>query len=175
MYRSRKQEEKPFEIRKEKIMSRKKIVNVNDPYRKYKNQEPVVEMFINKIMWDGKKDLAISIFNEALETAGQKLGCSPKEALEKAIHNVRPLVEVKSRRVGGATYQVPIEVTDKRALQLSIRWIVGFARAKSGSTMSERLAGEFILAARNEGAAVKKKEDTHRMADANKAFAHYRF
>ncbi len=135
----------------------------------------VIEMLVNKIMWGGKKSIAYRICYDALDLAGDKLNCSPQQALDKALSNVKPVLEVKSRRVGGATYQVPVEVSRKRSIVLGIRWLVGFARAKEGKAMNERLAGEIISAARREGAAVKKREDTHKMAEANKAFAHYRW
>lgn len=140
---------------------------------KYKSEE--VEMLASKIMWSGKKTLAYRICYDALDIASQKLQCGPSEALSKALKNVKPLLEVKSRRVGGATYQVPVEVSWKRSTVLGIRWIVGFARAKKGKSMCERLAGEIISAVKGEGSAVKKREDTHKMAEANKAFAHYRW
>jgi len=134
-----------------------------------------VKMLIAKVMWDGKKSLASQIVYEAMEQAGRQLKAEPLEALEKAISNVRPVLEVKSRRVGGATYQVPVEVSQRRGLVLAVRWIVGISRSKKGRPMATRMADEFVAAARGEGAAVKKKEETHRMAEANKAFAHYRW
>jgi small subunit ribosomal protein S7 len=140
---------------------------------RYGNQS--VEMLINKVMWSGKKTVAYHICYTALEKAASKLNCSPAEALERALKNVKPVLEVKSRRVGGATYQVPVEVSWRRSTVLGIRWLVGYARDKKGKSMSEKLASEIIQAARGEGAAVKKREDTHKMAEANKAFAHYRW
>lgn len=156
-------------------MSRKKRVRSNKTIKDVKYSSEVIEMLVNKIMWDGKKNLAYDICYTALEKAAGKLNCTPPEALEKALGNVKPLLEVKSRRVGGATYQVPVEVSWRRSTVLGIRWLVEFARGKKGKSMCERLAGEIISAAHREGAAVKKREDTHKMAEANKAFAHYRW
>ena len=157
-------------------MSRKKRYSDSRIIKKdARFQSQAVEMLISKIMWDGKKSLASDIVYSAMEKAGQRLKAEPLEALDKALGNVRPLLEVKSRRVGGATYQVPVEVNHRRGLVLSIRWLVDTARNKTGKSMADRLADEFFSAARGEGTAVKKKEDTHKMAEANKAFAHYRW
>ena len=136
---------------------------------------PLVTKFINGVMWDGKKSTAEQIFYSALEQLGQKAGDEPLKVFKRAIDNVRPTVEVKSRRVGGSTYQVPIEVHQERRGALAIRWIVQYARQRGEKTMTDRLAGELLDAANNRGNAVKKKEDTHRMAEANKAFAHYKW
>ncbi|MGB8509944.1 MAG: 30S ribosomal protein S7 [Pyrinomonadaceae bacterium] len=136
---------------------------------------PLVTKFINGLMWDGKKSIAEGIFYRALDRIGERAGEDPIKLFKKAIENVRPTVEVKSRRVGGSTYQVPIEVAQERRGSLAIRWIVGAARARGEKTMMDRLAGELLDASNNRGNAVKKKEDTHRMADANKAFAHYKW
>jgi small subunit ribosomal protein S7 len=135
----------------------------------------LLERLINKVMWDGKKTVATRICKDALDIVAKKLNCSQEEALEQALDKVKPILEVKSKRVGGATYQVPIEITQQRAVQLAIRWLVDFARAKSGKSMTERLASEMLQAIKGEGSAIKKREDTHRMAEANKAFAHYRW
>jgi len=134
-----------------------------------------VAKFINILMMHGKKSVAEKIVYGALEQAVEKLSGEPVEVLTKALDNVRPMVEVKSRRVGGATYQVPIEVRAVRRTALAMRWIVDAARKRGEKSMQRRLAGELMDAAERKGAAVKKKEDTHRMADANKAFAHYRW
>ncbi|MGB9868118.1 MAG: 30S ribosomal protein S7 [Bacillota bacterium] len=131
--------------------------------------------FINKIMWDGKKSLAQSIFYQAMDIVREKTGKDPLEVLDKAVKNVAPMLEVRPRRVGGATYQVPMEVRPERRNSLAIRWIVEYARQRSERGMVARLAAEIMDAANNTGGAVKKKEDTHRMAEANKAFAHYRW
>ncbi len=135
----------------------------------------VVTKFINKVMLDGKKSIAQKIFYKALERIEEKIQEKGIEVFEKAIENVKPLMEVRSRRVGGATYQVPMEVRPVRQQSLAIRWIVDAARKRSERTMIEKLAGELIDAANERGAAFKKKEDTHKMAEANKAFAHYRW
>ena len=135
----------------------------------------LISKLINKILLKGKKMVAERIVYDALEKAGEKLKCSPPEALEKALANVRPILEVKSRRVGGATYQVPVEVSSDRALSLALRWLVLYSRARKGVPMSEKLASEIMAAVKREGSSVKKKEDTHKMAEANRAFAHYRW
>ncbi len=138
-------------------------------------QSSTVTKFINNLMLDGKKSVAERIFYTAIEILEKRSGESGLEAFEKALNNAKPALEVKSRRVGGATYQVPIEVRPDRRTALATRWLIGFARARSEKTMAERLAGEFLAASRSEGNTIKKKEDTHRMAEANKAFAHYRW
>lgn len=134
-----------------------------------------ITKFVNMIMLDGKKAVAERIVYGALEEIQNKSGKDPLEVFTNALNNVRPLVEVKSRRVGGANYQVPVEVRAERRLTLGIRWMVNYSRLRSERTMEERLAGELMDAFNNTGAAVKKKEDTHKMAEANKAFAHYRW
>ena len=131
--------------------------------------------FINMVMVDGKKSVAERILYGALDSVTDKRGGEPLELLETALENVRPLVEVKSRRVGGATYQVPVEVRPNRRNSLAMRWLIDASRKRSEKSMAKRLAGELLDAAENKGAAVKKKEDTHRMAEANKAFSHYRW
>ena len=138
-------------------------------------QSPAVTKFINNLIFDGKKSVAERIFYDAIEIVEKRSGESGLEAFEKALSNAKPALEVKSRRVGGATYQVPIEVRPERRTALATRWLIGFARARSEKSMAERLAGEFLAASRSEGNTIKKKEDTHRMAEANKAFAHYRW
>ncbi|HEY9720468.1 MAG TPA: 30S ribosomal protein S7 [Oscillatoriaceae cyanobacterium] len=135
----------------------------------------LVTRFINTMMIQGKKSLAESIFYGALENAAGRAGKEPIEVFQKAVQNVRPLIEVKPRRVGGATYQVPVEVKAERGMALAIRWLIANSRKRSGRSMVEKLAGEFSDAANGVGASVKKKEDTHKMAEANKAFAHYRW
>ena len=136
---------------------------------------PLVTKFISGIMLGGKKSTAEGIFYKALAQMGDKTGEEPLKLFKRAIDNVRPTVEVKTRRVGGANYQVPIEVAQERRGSLAIRWIVAAARARNEKTMTDRLAGELIDAVNNRGNAVKKREDTHRMAEANKAFAHYKW
>ncbi|MBQ9882492.1 MAG: 30S ribosomal protein S7 [Synergistes sp.] len=134
-----------------------------------------ITKFINCLMLDGKKSTAEKILYGALNLAGSRLNLEPAEVFEKAMSNVRPLVEVRPRRVGGATYQVPVEVKPDRAQALAIRWIISYSRARKGIPMVERLAREFGDACKGEGGSVKKREDTHRMAEANRAFAHYRW
>ncbi len=135
----------------------------------------VLSKFINNLMYDGKKSVAEKIVYGALDNIQAKMRRDPLEVFHEAIDNVKPQVEVRSRRVGGATYQVPVEVRPERRQALAIRWIIQAARARGENTMMERLANELMEAANNRGAAVKKKEDTHRMAEANRAFAHYRW
>ncbi|NMA62335.1 MAG: 30S ribosomal protein S7 [Firmicutes bacterium] len=135
----------------------------------------LVTKFINALMLDGKRGIAESIMYGALEIAEEKTGTEAMEILDQAMNNVMPVVEVKPRRVGGATYQVPVEVRADRRQALALRWLVQYARLRGEHTMTERLAAELMDAANNQGGAVRKKEDTHRMAEANKAFAHYRW
>jgi len=139
----------------------------------YKNR--VITKFINQIMLDGKKSTAETICYNAFDIIREKTGKDPVEVFETALKNVMPVLEVKARRVGGANYQVPIEVRADRRQTLGLRWIVAYARKRSEKTMEERLAGELMDAANNTGGAIKKKEDTHKMAEANKAFAHFRW
>ncbi|MYA32083.1 MAG: 30S ribosomal protein S7 [Gemmatimonadales bacterium] len=134
-----------------------------------------VTKFINMLMLDGKKSLAEQIFYDAMQNIEMKTGQPAMNVFRQALQNAKPILEVRSRRVGGATYQVPMEVSYRRRDSLARRWLVQYSRARSGKTMSQRLAGELLDAARGDGGAVRKKEDVHRMADANKAFAHYRW
>ena len=135
----------------------------------------MVAKFINNLMKKGKKSLAEKIFYESInKIKGQAKVDDGIELFKKAIDNVSPVLEVKSKRIGGATYQVPMDVSDSRRLALAMRWIISYAKARKGQTMADRLAAEFIAAANNDGPSVKKKEDTHRMAEANKAFSHFR-
>ncbi|AGJ56696.1 30S ribosomal protein S7 [Streptomyces sp. NPDC102402] len=136
---------------------------------------PLVTSLINKILLDGKRSTAERIVYGAMEGLREKTGADPVITLKRALENVKPSLEVKSRRVGGATYQVPIEVKPGRAATLSLRWIVGYSRARREKTMTERLMNELLDASNGLGAAVKKREDTHKMAESNKAFAHYRW
>jgi small subunit ribosomal protein S7 len=135
----------------------------------------LVTKFINGMMWEGKKSVAEEIFYGAMEKIGEKTGEEPLKIFKKAVDTVAPTLEVKSRRIGGATYQVPLEVTKDRRNTLAIRWIVSNARGRSEKTMRDRLVGELLDSTSGRGGAVKKKDDVHRMAEANKAFAHYRF
>lgn len=136
---------------------------------------PAITKFINCLMLSGKKSTAERIFYGALDLAGSRLNVEPAEVFEKAMTNVSPLVEVRARRVGGATYQVPVEVRPERAEALAIRWIINYSRSRKGMPMVERLAREFTESCKGESGSVKKKEDVHRMAEANRAFAHYRW
>lgn len=148
-----------------------KRVNLPDP----KHNDLVMTKFINCLMYDGKKSIAEKIFYDALDVLATKSQKNPLEAFNEALENVKPAVEVKARRMGGSTYQVPIEVRGERATALAIRWIVGLARKRNEKTMTERLANEMLDALNGRGSAVKKREDTHKMAEANRAFAHYRW
>ena len=136
---------------------------------------PLVSQLVSKILLDGKKTTAQSIVYGALEGTRAKTGVDPVQTLKKALDNIRPAVEVKSRRVGGATYQVPVEVKPARATTLAMRWLVGYSRQRREKTMTERLMNELLDASNGLGASVKKREDTHKMAEANRAFAHYRW
>ena len=135
----------------------------------------LVTQFINKVLWQGKKDNARRIVYDALELVEKRAGQDPLTVLKKAVDNVRPAVEVRSRRVGGSAYQVPVEVRPRRANTLAVRWIVDFARKRREKTMTERLANEILDASSRQGSAFKRKEDVHKMAESNKAFAHYRW
>ena len=136
---------------------------------------PVVSQLVSKILWNGKKTVAQNIVYTAMEGTRTKTGVDPVQTLKRALDNVRPSLEVKSRRVGGATYQVPVEVKPGRATTLAMRWLVSFSRQRREKTMAERLMNEILDASNGLGAAVKRREDTHKMAEANKAFAHYRW
>ncbi len=135
----------------------------------------LVTRFINKLMYDGQRGSAQDIIYDAFNIIKEKTGKEPDEIFETAVNNAAPVLEVKARRVGGATYQVPVEVSSHRKNILAIRWIINFARGRSEKTMAQRLAGELMEAASGTGSTIKKKEDTHKMAEANKAFAHYRW
>jgi small subunit ribosomal protein S7 len=134
-----------------------------------------VSKFVNALMYDGKKSLAEGIFYDAMQLVEQRTGQPADVVFKQALNNVKPVLEVKSRRVGGATYQVPVEVRPERRTALAMRWLIGSARSRGEKTMADRLAAEVLAASRNEGTTIKKKDDTHRMAEANKAFAHYRW
>jgi len=138
-------------------------------------KDKTVSMFINKIMQRGKKSLAERIVYSSFDIVKEKTGKDPLEVFKAALNNVKPAVETKSRRIGGANYQVPVEVRPDRQLALALRWIIEYARARSEKTMHDKLAGEIMDAFNNRGNAIKKREDTHKMAAANKAFAHYRW
>lgn len=156
-------------------MPRKGYVQKRDVLPDPLYNSKLVSRFINALMIDGKRGIAESIMYGALEQVATKSGKDALDVLDEAMENVMPVLEVKSRRVGGATYQVPVEVRTERRIALAIRWLTSYARARSEHTMIDKLGGEFLDAANNQGASVRKKEDTHRMAEANKAFAHYRW
>jgi small subunit ribosomal protein S7 len=156
-------------------MSRRRAAVKREVLPDAKFGDQVLTKFINCLMYEGKKSAAESIVYGAFDRISKRGGQDPLRIFHDALANVRPAVEVRSRRVGGATYQVPVEVRTDRSQALAIRWLIGMARGRSENTMEERLSGELMDAAQNRGAAVKKREDTHRMADANKAFSHYRW
>jgi small subunit ribosomal protein S7 len=140
-----------------------------------KFNDPMITKFVNYLMEDGKKSVAYNVFYDTMDIVEKKANESGLEVWKRAMSNVMPGVEVKSRRVGGATFQVPVEIRPERKINLSIKWLIEYARARGEKTMQDKLAAELIAAAKGEGAAIKKKDDTHRMAEANKAFSHFRF
>jgi small subunit ribosomal protein S7 len=148
----------------------KKLPLAPDP----KFNDKLVTRFVNNLMWEGKKSGAFTIFYDALERIGKQTGENGYDIWRKALSNVTPSVEVRSRRIGGATFQIPAEVRPDRKISLSIKWLIRYSRERNGRSMAEKLANEIVAASKGEGAAFKKKEDVHRMADANKAFAHFR-
>jgi len=139
-----------------------------------KFNDTLVTRFVNNLMWQGKKNTAFNIFYDAIERVSKQTGENGYEIWRRALSNVTPAVEVRSRRIGGATFQIPAEVRADRKISLSIKWMVKYSRDRNGRSMSDKLANEIVAASKGEGAAFKKKEDTHRMAEANKAFAHFR-
>jgi len=149
----------------------KKRILLPDP----KFNDILVTRFVNNMMYDGKKSTAYSIFYNAVDIVEKKTNENGLDTWKKALNNIMPAVEVKSRRVGGANFQVPTEVRPERKIALGMKWLISYARRRGEKTMHEKLAGEIISASKGEGAAVKKKEDTHKMAEANKAFSHFRF
>ena len=156
-------------------MSRRRKAQVRDILPDPVHGSTVLTKFTNAIMLDGKKTVAEKIINESFSNIQTKTGEAPLSVFNKAIENVKPLVEVRSRRVGGATYQVPVEVKNNRSQALAIRWIVSAVRNRKEKSMTEKLSSELLDAAANKGSAIKKREDTHKMAEANKAFAHFRW
>jgi small subunit ribosomal protein S7 len=148
----------------------KKLPLAPDP----KFNDKLVTRFVNNLMWQGKKSIALTIFYDAIERINKQTNEDGYEIWRKALTNVTPAVEVRSRRIGGATFQIPSEVRADRKISLSMKWLIKYARDRNGKSMADKLAGEIIAASKGEGAAFKKKEDTHRMADANKAFSHFR-
>lgn len=156
-------------------MSRRKAATKRDILPDAQFGSVTIEKFIRHMMIDGKKSVSTKIVYTALATVGEKSGEKPLDVFLKALENVKPLVEVKSRRVGGSTYQVPVEVSQVRSEALAMRWIIAAARSRNGRSMGEKLSNEILDAYANTGSAFKKKEDTHRMAEANKAFSHFRW
>ena len=156
-------------------MSRRRRAEKREILPDAKYGDVVLSKFMNVLMYDGKKSVAEGIVYGAFDRIEQRISQDPIRVFHEALDNVRPEVEVRSRRVGGATYQVPVEVRPDRAQALAIRWLIGAARGRSENTMKDRLAGELMDAANSRGVAIKKREDTHRMAEANKAFSHYRW
>jgi len=148
----------------------KKLPLAPDP----KFNDKLVTRFVNNLMWQGKKSVALTIFYDAIDRISKQTNEDGYEIWRRALTNVTPAVEVRSRRIGGATFQIPAEVRPDRKISLSMKWLIRFARDRNGKSMAEKLASEIIAASKGEGAAYKKKEDTHRMADANKAFSHFR-
>lgn len=156
-------------------MPRKGRIPRRDVLPDPKYHSKLVTKFVNGIMWDGKKSTAEAILYNAFDLMAARSNEDPLKLFERAVDNVKPVLEVRSRRVGGSTYQVPVEIRPERRQALAIRWLIQFARNRSEKSMKEKLAAELLDAAGNKGSAVKKREDTHRMAEANKAFAHYRW
>jgi len=156
-------------------MSRKKTAPKRIFYPDPKYRSLVLAKFINFVMYDGKKSTAVKIIYNALDQIKNKTKDDPIKIFNDAINNIRPNLEVRSRRVGGATYQVPVEVKTKRSQTLALRWLLSAARKRKNKTMSDKLSSELLEASQNKGAAIKKREDTHKMAESNKAFAHYRW
>lgn len=156
-------------------MPRRRVFGQREVQPDPRHHDKVVGKFINMLMSGGKKSTAELVCFGAFELIQEKTGNDPLKVFRSAIENVKPVVEVKSRRVGGASYQVPVEIRPVRRMSLALRWIAQYSKARGGKSMSEKLAGELLDAANNTGASVKKREDVHRMAEANKAFAHYRW
>ncbi len=156
-------------------MPRRRVFQDREVAPDPRHHDKMVAKFVNVLMTRGKKSTAERVCYGAFDRIQDKTGNDPLRVFRSALDNVKPVVEVKSRRVGGASYQVPVEVRPSRRLSLAMRWISGYAKSRSGKSMVEKLAGELLDAANNTGASVKKREDTHRMAEANKAFAHYRW
>ncbi len=156
-------------------MPRRKAAVKRTPLPDPKHNSTLLSSFISTMMVDGKKGLAERVIYSALEIAAERLNTDVMDVFHKALNNAKPVLEVKSRRVGGSTYQVPVEVRPERRTSLAMRWLITYARQRNERTMKEKLAGELVDAYKGEGGTIKKKEDTHRMAEANKAFAHYRW
>ncbi len=157
------------------VMARKGNAPKREVLPDAKYNDPVMTKFVNKVMIQGKKNTAERVCYGALDLIQERTKNEPMKVFKKALENIKPILETKSRRVGGATYQVPIEVMPDRKLSLALRWLIGYANDRAGKSMKDKLASEIIDASNGKGGAVKKKEDTHKMAEANKAFAHYRW
>jgi small subunit ribosomal protein S7 len=155
------------------MRKRKPKVRVIAPDPRY--SDPMVTQFVNNLMWEGKKSTSYDVFYNAMDLVSQRLTAEESHAVwKKALNNVMPQVEVRSRRIGGATFQIPTEIRAKRKVSIGMKWLIKFARQRSGKGMADRLAAEIIAASKGEGAAVKRKEDMHKMAEANRAFAHFK-
>ena len=154
------------------MRKRKPKLRVIQPDPRY--GDPVVTRFVNNLMWQGKKSTAYQIFYDAMDLLSEKSGANPHELFGKALENTTPSVEVKSRRIGGATFQIPTEINPKRKVAIGMKWLIRFARERNGKGMDEKLSAEVLAASKGEGNAVKRKEDTHKMAEANRAFAHFK-
>jgi len=154
------------------MRKRKPKLRVIQPDPRY--GDPVVTRFVNNMMWQGKKSTAYQLFYDAMDLIAERSGQNPHELFGKALENTTPSVEVKSRRIGGATFQIPTEINPKRKVAIGMKWLIRFARERNGKGMAEKLAAEVMAASKGEGNAVKRKEDTHKMAEANRAFAHFK-
>lgn len=154
------------------MRKRKPKLRVIQPDPRY--ADPMVTQFVNHLMWQGKKTIALSIFYDAMDMVKDRTKQDEHALWKKALNNVMPQVEVRSRRIGGATFQIPTEIRAKRKVSIGMKWLIKFSRQRSGKGMAEKLAAEVMAAAKGEGAAVKRKEDTHKMAESNRAFAHFR-
>jgi len=154
------------------MRKRKPKLRIIQPDPRY--NDTLVTQIVNNLMWEGKKSTAFGIFYDAMDIVREKTKANEHETWKKALTNIMPMVEVRSRRVGGATFQIPTEIRAKRKVSIGMKWLIRFSRQRSGKGMAEKLASEVIAASKGEGAAVKKKEDTHRMAESNRAFAHFR-
>jgi small subunit ribosomal protein S7 len=155
------------------MRKRKPKLRVIAPDPRY--SDPMVTQFVNNLMWEGKKSTSYDVFYNAMDLVGQRVSAEDAHAIwKKALNNVMPQVEVRSRRIGGATFQIPTEIRAKRKVSIGMKWLIKFARQRSGKGMADRLAAEIIAASKGEGAAVKRKEDMHKMAEANRAFAHFK-
>ena len=154
------------------MRKRKPKLRVIQPDPRY--GDPVVTRFVNNMMWVGKKSTAYQLFYDAMDLISERSGQNPHEMFSKALENTTPSVEVKSRRIGGATFQIPTEINPKRKVAIGMKWLIRFARERNGKGMAEKLAAEVMAASKGEGNAVKRKEDTHKMAEANRAFAHFK-